>query len=506
MKSLSGFRGVLLLTLVNLFSQIARFCFQTLLSRAVTTEVLGLYQLVLSVQPVLMSLTAVGATSACTQLTARYAALGNFDGVRQTLRACLRAFLLAFGIVTALLLPLRGFVASSLLGDRRTAAGLALLLPLILLTGVENIHKSFFYGIGAVKIPALTEIGEQLVRIGGVLGLLWYLSPSTPARSVILILAGLLLSEVFSALTLTPMAHRFLRRRPAGTPLSPQALRRNYRAIALPVGFSALLGNLLNAQTVALIPRALTRSGLSADAALSALGVLQGMTLPLLALPTVAVMAMAPVLLPKIAHAAARGQKDLCRCRLNQALTASALWCFPTAALLAVLAPMLGELIFRQSSVGEHAPLLAVALIFDSLGGILSVTLCGMGEQKRVSCHGLVAGAARLTLTWVLMARLGLGGYATAMLLTALLELWLNGRHLIQKLDWKPPYFSALFAPALAACLAAFCGALLLPILSPLGTLPACGGTLLFGLIVYLCALSAMGISIFSTKSLTDTF
>ena len=45
------------------------------------------------------------------------------------------------------------------------------LLPCLLLTGVENLHKHAFYGSGLIRPPACTEMLEQLVRTVAVLGL-----------------------------------------------------------------------------------------------------------------------------------------------------------------------------------------------------------------------------------------------------------------------------------------------------------------------------------------------
>ena len=52
-----------------------------------------------------------------------------------------------------------------LLGDARTQLGLMLLVPCAALTGVENIHKHFFYGAGLVGPPAVVELLEQLGKM-----------------------------------------------------------------------------------------------------------------------------------------------------------------------------------------------------------------------------------------------------------------------------------------------------------------------------------------------------
>lgn len=491
---MSALRSAMILTAVNLFSQGARFLFQVLLSRRVSTEALGLYQLVMSVMPVMMSLTAIGFVSACSQLTARYRATGNHKAARQALRLCLAGFLLCFFPVALVTVSFRNFIAGELLGELRVASALALLLPLVLLTGVENLHKNFFYGAGAVTEPALTEVGEQIIRAGAVLGLLWHFLPHTPEKAVALILWGMILCEIFSACTLTLLFHRAVGSHPTGPGMTRKALSTRIGAIAFPVGLNALLGNLMGAWTSALIPRALVRSGADSTQALSAFGILRGMTLPLLSLPTVVIGALSLVLLPKMAQAHALGRHDLCRARLDRALSAAALWVFPTSALVAVVAPTLGELLFHQSAAGDLAVPFALAIALSCFESVLIVSLNGLGKQAKVAAHALLCGAVQLSLTWVFMTMGGaLAGYALAMILSSLVGLYLSGKALKKAIGMKVQWFRWLTAPGLAALLAALCANLLLPILSPLGEIAACGGALAFGGVVYLTAMAAMG-------------
>lgn len=494
MQTMSALRSAVLLTAVNLFSQGARFLFQVLLSRQVSAEVLGLHQLVMSVMPVIMSLTAVGFVSACSQLTARYRATGNHKASWQALQLCLTGLLLSFSAVALLILPFTDFIAGELLGDPRVSPALVLLFPLALLTGVENLHKNFFYGAGAVTGPALTEIGEQIIRAGAVLGLLWYFTPHSPDRAVGLILLGMIVCEIFSACTLTLLFHRAVGADPPGPGADRQALRRQVRRIALPVGLNALLGNLMGTWTAALIPRALVRAGADSAAALSAFGILRGMTLPMLSLPAAVIGALCLVLLPKMAQAHALGRHDLCRARLGKALTATALWVMPTSALMAVAAPTLGELLFHQSAAGDLAVPFALGVALSCFESVLTVSLNGLGKQAKVAAHALLCGALQLSLTWAFMAAGGgLGGYALATILSSLVGLRLSAGTLKKAIGMKAQWFRWLIAPGLAALLAALCANLLLPILAALGALAACCGALAFGTVLYLTALAAMG-------------
>ena len=74
---LSLLSGAALLTAVGLFSQLVGFGYRIVLSRLVGAETMGLYQLIMPVYSVLLSLTAVGLTAAVSNLSSQYHAMGR---------------------------------------------------------------------------------------------------------------------------------------------------------------------------------------------------------------------------------------------------------------------------------------------------------------------------------------------------------------------------------------------------------------------------------------------
>ena len=236
--------GTLLLTATGLFSQVVGFLYRMALSRLIGAETMGLYQLVMPVYSMLMSLTAVGLTVAVSTLSARHHALGDNGTVRLVLRRALRCFFLMVFPLGAAVVLLSDPISVYLLGDARTRLGVALLVPCVLLTGVENLHKHCFYGIGRVRPPAAVETAEQLIRAGAVLGLLIALLPRSAEETVGLIVLGMVICEVFSACALTLLFRRHWQRFPPGNPGTEISARR-LMSIAVPVGATSLLGTLL---------------------------------------------------------------------------------------------------------------------------------------------------------------------------------------------------------------------------------------------------------------------
>ena len=159
---LSLLSGAALLTAVGLFSQLVGFGYRIVLSRLVGAETMGLYQLIMPVYSVLLSLTAVGLTAAVSNLTPQYLALGNSRGIPQLLGTCLKILFLLMVPISAVVLLCYDPISVYWLGDARTQLGLILLLPCVALTGVENLHKHFFYASSLVRPPPVAELLEQL--------------------------------------------------------------------------------------------------------------------------------------------------------------------------------------------------------------------------------------------------------------------------------------------------------------------------------------------------------
>lgn len=488
--------GTLLLTATGLFSQVVGFLYRMALSRLIGAETMGLYQLVMPVYSMLMSVTAVGLTVAVSTLSARHHALGDSGTVKAVLRRALGCFFLLAIPLGAAVAALSDPISVYLLGDARTRLGVVLLVPCVLLTGVENLHKHCFYGIGRVRPPAAVETAEQLIRAGAVLGLLIALLPRSAEETVGLIVLGMVFCEVFSACALTLLFRRHWKRFPPG-PAGTEVSARRLMAIAVPVGATSLLGTLLGSANAVLIPAKLVEGGMTLSEAMAEFGVLSGMTLPLLGLPTGFIGALCLVMVPDLSRRTAQGDRRAAGGFLDRVMSATSLLMAPSMALLTVIGPPLGRVLFRDERVGELVLPLAIGTLLGCWQSVLSGALNGLGLQSKAARNAILSDVVQLAFTFFAVSRFGLAGFAAGYAASGVVGAGLNLACVLRAAGLRPKWFCWFVRPLLASVLMGLWCNLLHRVMLDAG----CGQgwsalvCTALGLVVYAAALLAQGVT-----------
>lgn len=416
--------GVVVLTATNIVSQVIGFVYRVFLARLVGAEGIGLFSLVMPAYSVIYSVIISGLTVAVSRLSAGYEAVGNTRAARQLVSRSIYLFFILWSAAAALILPLSDGISVYLLGDARTRTALVLLLPCLLLTGLENIHKNHFYGLKKVHPPALSETVEVTVRTGTVLLLLYVLKPDYEEYAVALIVAGMIACEVVSSALLRHIYKREQRGvSPSGPGLPGRTMLADISRIAIPIGLANLLSNLIGSVNSVMIPARLMASGLTAAESLSAYGVVVGMTMPLLNLPTAFMVGLTLVMVPRLSEDLALGRYASMRRRVLRTVRTTGLCIIPAMGLLALFGADLARLLFQQETAGAYMLPLAVGTVFGCYQGILGGLLSGMGMQRRTAINMVASGLVQLVLTWALAARppLRVGGFVWAYIIASAL-------------------------------------------------------------------------------------
>lgn len=395
------------------------FVLRIWLSRELGAQAMGLVELAGSAQALLITPVVSGLPAAMSRMCARENAAGQARilrcGMLLSLLLSMPVMLAAYALRTPLCLWL---------GDIRTMPSLLCFLPCLPVLGLSCALNGYCYGAGKPIPPAISEILEQAVRMLVTIRLVtWLRGWPTMLRAAAPSL-GTFSGEAVSLMLMLLLAGRMLLLAKGTGGRIP--VTRELIALAMPLTGMKLASSLMRTVQSVLIPARLQISGLPASEALSNLGMLNGMLMPVLMLPSFITCSLSMVAAPELTRRQAQGRSAR---KLVLRVIAATL-CIGLIAMAGVflLAPVFSERLYRQA---ELLPLLrrCCALIpIMALCQVVSALMNGLGLQGTSLRISIGANLLSVLLMYALasMPSLRLWGVIIAMAAAQITTLILN--------------------------------------------------------------------------------
>ena len=421
--------GTLILTATGLLSRLIGFFYRIYLSRLFGEENMGIYQLISPIISLSFSLTAAGYQTAVSKLTAELSACNPAPDSPLNKRP----FWVALGISLplSLLCTLTTFLCAEpigilLLKEPKTIPLIRIIAFSFPFVGIHACINGWFYGMKKAGLPSLTQIIEQLTRVGCV----WLITAGDLARgkvpsigtAVFGLAVGELVSMSVAVLTFLP----YFSKRPKAVHARTQfhACRTILGALlvtAVPLTANRLVLTILGSMESVAIPVSLRSYGYSGETALSAYGVLTGMALPLIFFPNALTGSIAVMLLPMISeNYCLRNTIALKRLTLRTLKTCLYMGLF-FLTLFVLFGPLIGELLFDSPLAGRCIRTLGFICPFLYLDTTLSSILQGLGRSGSIFVFNVCSLLIRLGFVFFAVPHFGLPGYLWGMLASQLI-------------------------------------------------------------------------------------
>ena len=375
------------LSLANGYTRALGFVLRLTLARAMDPQALGLMEMASSISMLALTPVTAGTPMAMSRLTAKRPAC---DQPQVLLAGLSLVHRISLVLMPALLLlsPL----LAHLLGDARTLLSIVCTVPAIWLLGLCGAYSGWYYGRENTRLPALCEATEQTVRLLLSLGLLALFAPKALGVQAALPQAAEVLAALCAVL-LMRRASRLPRLRQEPSP----ALRRQIFRLCVPTILARLCVTGTRAFTAVLLPACLRFSGLSAEAATAQFGMLTGMAMPLMMLPSIFTGALGVVASPAVSAREARPRA--LRRTMGRLLGWSALAGVLCCAGLMAGADFIGGTIYRQSALAPLVRLMSPLAIIMSLRQVMGGMIAGLGLQRKALTGTVISACVSLCLT-----------------------------------------------------------------------------------------------------------
>ncbi|WP_254450552.1 oligosaccharide flippase family protein [Cohnella herbarum] len=372
---------------VKIFGLIGR----VVLTRLVGAEGVGLYQIAYSYYGLMLMLITGGLPTTLALYTAKNKAQGW-----RLFKAFSLIIVVIGGLVSLLSFSFASVIAQ-LLGNSKLAFAIQCIAPALFAVPLLNLLRGYLQGMERYGMIALSELTEQAVRITAMIVFVILFLSYGSSLAVGGGILGTFIGALFSFILLI-VACAFARKpipsigNPLGaSPVSP-ALSIVIQSSLL-IALTRLLIPASDLIDAVVIQRRLQFAGYSASEAMAMYGVLSGMAVIIVYMPTLLTSALSHTLTMKIAADWQEGRKNHFYRRVYAAMELSWIWGWASGLLLYKYAAQISWLFFGTDEASTAIQYLSAIPLIVGFRELTTSTLWAQ-DRKRVPLAGMIAGVS----------------------------------------------------------------------------------------------------------------
>lgn len=416
--------GTLVLTGVSFLCRGIGFFYRMSISQTFGEEGMGIYQLTAPVMSMAFSLSCAGFQTALSRYVAAKA-----DNERVSLRFLLTGIVITTAIsslLSAFIYLFSDFLAVSVLLESRTAPLLRLLALAFPFSAVHCCVNGYFYGKRKAEIPALLQFVEQLARVGSVLLLCHIYESHNYEIPLALTAAGSAIAEFVSTIVslcfIFPkisacQTNNFGKKTLSGYQNSFLEAASCLLSMAVPLSVSRIIVNLLQNVENIYIPEMLRRFGYTTAESLSLFGVLTGMALTVIFLPSSLVNSISVQLLPRISEAQASSRNKEIAHVIRRCITFCCIMGLICSTGFFLFGRWAGEFLFHSKTAGDYIVNLSFICPFLYITSSLGSILHGLGKTYTTLFINVGTLLLRIGSVFFLIPKMGIPGYILGLLI-----------------------------------------------------------------------------------------
>lgn len=407
------YKTTALVTMFTAFEHFLGFLYRIILSRTLGAEGLGVYQVALTVYSVFLTVSASGLPVTLSRVISKHRAAGTpKKGHAATSAAVLIALMFSLPI-TLLLFFLRD-PFSQIFADPRSADLFYILLFGLSFTALYSVIRGSFWGNRRFFAYSVVELFEEISMITIGILLIMVIPSDLPNvnKAAVAVFVSHFLSFVIA------LGYYLIK---GGKFASPKKEFLPILKSSLPVTSMRAASSLISSLISVLFPMRLIASGVSPARAMSEYGVVYGMVMPVLMLPSTLIGSVALVLVPELAENYYKKDKEKVALLVKKALNVTLLTAFCLLPLFFVCGESVGIFLFSDAESGKIISYSAFLLVPMSISMITTSMLNSIGCEKQTLYFFLAGSAAMLLSVWFLPKYLGSWALVVGMTLDYLL-------------------------------------------------------------------------------------
>ncbi len=482
------YKNATLVTGLSVAERTLGFLYRIVLSRLIGAEGLGLYQVALSFFSLFLTVGTGGIPITVSRMVSKSNAENDPLSSRRVVSAGVVASL-CLTLPVCLFFFLFGKRLPFLFSDARTFDVFKILLLGLCFSSVYAVFRGYFWGNKNFLTPSILELAEETVMV--VFGVLLLRGVQTPLSGATRASYAVLISYLFS---FTASLTCFLVKN--GRFSSPKKALKPLFNASLPITSVRASGSLVNSAIAVLLPVMLIRAGLTHADATATFGVVSGMVLPVLFIPSTLIGSMALVLVPELSEDFYKKNTVRLTKNIERGLRFSFLVSCALIPFFFALGEDFGRIAFSNADAGRLIKISAPILMPMCLTMITTSMLNSMGFEKQTLAFYFVGAGSLLLCVLFLPGVCGIYAYLIGLFLSFLLTALCNLIFLFKqcpvyknlKKEGKSVLLPCLIATLLSSLFGTFSSGLLKSFFGEITALIFTGACILFFSLAFLFA------------------
>ncbi len=422
--------------IVTIFSVLTRglgFILRIILSRVLGAEMLGHYQVAMSIFGVLMTLVASGLPLVASRTVAYKKSIGDKKGAHATITACL-IVTLAISIVISVMLYCFPQILSVIFKQDTTTGIVLYLLPALIVSSVYVTLRSALWGEKHFFAMSFTEFFEQIVRI--IICFIIFIPAILPAitmgeKAALSLSLASVASCILVVIIYLKLKDGFASPKNAFKPLLKSSF---------PITTVRTVSSLVTSLIAIIIPLRLTLYGYTSSEAMAQFGMIMGMAFPLIMIPGTLISSLAVAIVPEISGNT-NNIDDLTTVRdfaglkrhVNMAISVSVVLTMIFVPSFIVLGSPICEILFGSWEAGVYVSRAAIIMLPMGISQITGSLLNSMGLEIKSLINYAVSAVALFVCIYFLPKYIGTNALIIGMGLMTSISAVLNIRMLAKR-------------------------------------------------------------------------
>jgi len=420
--------STIILFVSNFIVRVLGFTYRIFLSRAIGATGLGIFNMVINLLMMCVSITTTGVPIALNSLIAKKKALKDNHNMNVLFISTLYVAFFISILISIGVCVYSNFLALKLLKNSQLNVYILAIAPAISLITISNVIRAYYYGIKKVSIPATGQVLEQLSKIAFVVILIAYFK--NPSMNALIALLGVSVGEAVNIIFTTTNLAKDTDLHNKYTLNINEFLNGTIETfkMAIPITCNRMSSIMLQSISSMIIPSRLALSGMAYSKALGLYGIIGGMVYPFLLLPFTVTSALVVNLIPSISQEVAiKNYKNI-----NKKIYYSLLLTLLVGLLSSTTFYLFGEqlclFVFKNKLAGQYLKALSISSLFIVLNHTISGILHSIGKEYIASINNIIGMCIQLIAIYFLLPipSLNIYGYIYALNITSIFTFLLH--------------------------------------------------------------------------------